>query len=81
LAVVGLTKVLRVHAALGRAYAARPSSLVRYALVNGLPGFVTLEADGQVQTTGLEIEDGKIVGIYVMRNPDKLRRVSDSPKI
>ncbi len=27
------------------------------------------------QTTGLQIDDGKVVAIYVMRNPDKLQRV------
>ena len=43
--------------------------------VNGLPGFVTLEADGELQTTALEIEDGKITAIYVVRNPDKLRHL------
>jgi hypothetical protein len=39
------------------------------ALINGLPGFVTREADGELQTTALEVEDGKVTGIYVMRNP------------
>jgi RNA polymerase sigma-70 factor, ECF subfamily len=43
--------------------------------VNGLPGFVTLEADGELQTTALEIEDGNIAAIYVVRNPDKLRHL------
>jgi RNA polymerase sigma-70 factor (ECF subfamily) len=51
------------------------SILVRVGFVNGLPGFVTLEADGELQTTALDIEDGKIAAIYVMRNPDKLRRL------
>jgi RNA polymerase sigma-70 factor (ECF subfamily) len=76
--VVGIEKVMRVHTALAKVYSKYPSSLVRHAHVNGLPGFVTMEADQEVQTTGLQIEDGKIVAIYVMRNPDKLRRVSDS---
>jgi len=51
------------------------STLVRLGFVNGLPGFVTLEADGELQTTALDIEDGKIAAIYVMRNPDKLRHL------
>ncbi|MBA1155011.1 RNA polymerase sigma factor SigJ [Microvirga mediterraneensis] len=46
-------------------------------LINGLPGFVTLEKDGIVQTTTLDIEDGRIVGIYIVRNPEKLRHLSD----
>ena len=45
-------------------------------LINGLPGFVTLEKDGMVQTTSLDIEDGRIVGVYVVRNPEKLRHLA-----
>jgi RNA polymerase sigma-70 factor (ECF subfamily) len=45
-------------------------------LVNGLPGFVTLEQDGFPQTTALDIRDGRIVGIYMVRNPEKLRHLS-----
>jgi RNA polymerase sigma-70 factor (ECF subfamily) len=44
-------------------------------LVDGLPGFVTRERDGVPQTTALAIEEGRIVAIYVMRNPDKLGEV------
>ena len=51
------------------------SQLVRFGFINGLPGFVTLEADGELQTTALDIEDGKVSAIYVMRNPDKLRHL------
>jgi len=51
------------------------SKLIRLCYVNGLPGFVTLEADGEFQTTAFDIEEGKIVAIYVVRNPDKLRHL------
>jgi RNA polymerase sigma-70 factor, ECF subfamily len=51
------------------------SKLVRVGFINGLPGFITLEADGELQTTALEIEDGKVAAIYVVRNPDKLRHL------
>jgi RNA polymerase sigma-70 factor (ECF subfamily) len=51
------------------------SKLVRTAMINGLPGFVTREADGELQTTALQIEDSKVTAIYVMRNPDKLRHL------
>jgi len=51
------------------------SKLVRTGFVNGLPGFITLEADGELQATALEIEDGKIAAIYVVRNPDKLKHL------
>lgn len=46
-------------------------------LINGLPGFVTLEEDGVVQTTALDIEDGHIIGVYIVRNPEKLRHLAD----
>jgi len=45
-------------------------------LINGLPGFVTLEQDGMPQTTALDIQDSRIVGIYMIRNPEKLRHLS-----
>ena len=68
--------VLRLHkslAVLARKYG---STLLRTVYINGLPGFITREADGEIQTTALEIADGKVVAIYVMRNPDKLRHLN-----
>ena len=49
--------------------------LVMQAFVNGLPGFITREADGMLQTTALLIENDRVKAIYVMRNPDKLGHV------
>jgi RNA polymerase sigma-70 factor, ECF subfamily len=74
--IMGLEKVLQLHAALARIFAEKKSRLVRQGLINGLPGFVTIEGDGTLQTTALEVEDGKIVAIYVVRNPDKVRHLS-----
>ncbi|MGC2402506.1 MAG: sigma-70 family RNA polymerase sigma factor [Acidobacteriaceae bacterium] len=51
------------------------SSLVRPTFINGLPGFITREADGELQTTALDIEDGRITAIYIVRNPDKLKHL------
>lgn len=73
---VGRQAVLDFIAMLVKLVKTRRSELVRYSLINGLPGFVTREADGEIQTTALEIRDGLIVAVYIMRNPDKLRRVS-----
>jgi RNA polymerase sigma-70 factor, ECF subfamily len=75
--IVGLEDVLQHQAALARVYAESMSQLVQYGLINGLPGFVTAEHDNTLQTTALQIEAGKIVAIYVMRNPDKLRHLGD----
>lgn len=74
----GIDEVVRIHAALVRLFAKEPSRIVRYGVINGLPGFVTIEQGTVLQTTALHIEDGKVVGIYVMRNPDKLRHLDSS---
>ena len=73
--IIGIEQVMRAHIGLARMFAKGPSQILRYGLINGLPGFVTREADNELQTTGLQVEDGKIVAIYIMRNPDKLRRI------
>ncbi len=68
----GIGDVLKLHGSLARFWVRDGSQVVGYGFVNGLPGFVTREADGLLQTTALLIEDGHIRAIYVMRNPDKL---------
>ena len=73
--VLGFEAVMKLHAILAEQFRQNGSKLVRAGFVNGLPGFITLEADGELQTTALEIEDGKVAAIYVVRNPDKLRHL------
>ncbi len=72
----GHERVLRLLGVLAGHYAKHGSTLVRVAFINGLPGFVTRESDGVLQTTALEIEDDRITAVYVMRNPDKLRHLN-----
>lgn len=74
--IIGLDNVMALHAGLARLFAASISRIVRYGLINGLPGFVTMEADG-VQTTALQIENDRIVAIFVTRNPDKMRHLGE----
>lgn len=71
----GFDAVMKLQGALAQFFAKNGSRFLRHAVINGLPGFVTIEAGETLQTTALDIRDGKIVGIYVMRNPDKLRGV------
>ncbi len=73
--IVGFDAVMKVQEKLAVLYRHKASKLVRAGFINGLPGFVTLEADGELQTTALDIEDGKVTAIYVVRNPDKLRHL------
>ena len=76
--VAGLDNVMRLFAAFASVFAVSRSRLVRYGFINGLPGFITIERGDILQTTALEIEDGSVVAVYVMRNPDKLRHMADT---
>lgn len=72
---LGWGEVTRTFAAIARLTRGRTGELIRYAYVNGLPGFITREPDGILQTTALLIENDRVRAIYVMRNPDKLRHL------
>lgn len=74
-AVTGLRQVLRLHKCLAVLFRKYGSQLVRTTTINWVPGFITREADGELQTTALDIKDGRIVAIYIVRNPDKLRHL------
>ena len=47
----------------------------RLAMVNGEPGFVLYEDGVPPDVGALEIVDGRIMGIRIVRNPEKLRRL------
>ncbi|NVI98576.1 sigma-70 family RNA polymerase sigma factor [Myxococcus sp. AM009] len=73
--IYGQEKTLRLFEGLLRILDVNYSQLVHEGFIDGLPAFVTLEKDGTLQTTALGIEDGRVVAIYIIRNPDKLRAV------
>lgn len=75
---VGIDEVMARHQQLALDFAKTPSLLVRFAMIDGLPGFVTVEDGGIVQTTALQIDEQKVVAIYITRNPDKLRHLCRS---
>jgi RNA polymerase sigma-70 factor, ECF subfamily len=72
--VVGRDRVERLLLGLSRKLDGAPVSY-RHVSIDGLPGFVSLGADGIPQTTALALEDDRVVGVYVVRNPDKLQRL------
>lgn len=72
---VGLASVLQFFARFAPVFAENPSRLMQYGMVNGLPGFITMERGDILQTTALEIDRARIQAIYVVRNPDKLTHV------
>jgi RNA polymerase sigma-70 factor, ECF subfamily len=71
----GADKVLRFIAGAVRKGAALSTTQVRSATVNGLAGLVLREEDGSIDTMAFEHRDGRIVAVYVTRNPDKLHHV------
>ncbi|HET6605743.1 MAG TPA: sigma-70 family RNA polymerase sigma factor [Rhodopila sp.] len=73
--IFGFDRVMKVHDGLAELFRRHGSELVRLGFISGLPGFVTREGDGELQTTALDIEDGRVAAVYVMRNPDKLRHL------
>jgi len=73
--IVGDDRVARFFAGLA-AKADKPRiARLRFLTINGLPGILNEYDDGHLQTTALQIEDGAISAIYVVRNPDKLERL------
>lgn len=75
----GADKISRFFAGLARKHAHEaPEGRPVFCTIDGLPGIMLIGETGVVQTTALEIEDGRIVAIYITRNPDKLSRISTS---
>ncbi len=54
------------------------SQILEPVWIDGLPGYISRERGDVLQTTALAIEDGQITGIYITRNPDKLRHVAQA---
>ncbi|MCY1009421.1 sigma-70 family RNA polymerase sigma factor [Nannocystis pusilla] len=71
----GLARVLRLYAGLRRKFT-EPPILLRPLVIDGLPGYASIDRGRILQTTALELRDGRIAGIYIVRNPDKLRHVA-----
>jgi len=71
----GADKIVRFFEGVARKNAAFTAITGRPAIVNGMPGLVLHEDDGSINTVAFEHRDGRIVTIYVVRNPEKLQHV------
>lgn len=71
----GRDRVLRFFGGLARKAGCELPVLVRAGSIDGLPGLVSRDGQGRLQTTALGIENDQVVAIFVVRNPDKLRHV------
>ncbi len=74
--IYGLDKVARLLGALVEKAGWNTVEVLRETRIGGLPGRITMENDALPQAMALEIDGGRIVAIYVTRNPDKLSHLS-----
>lgn len=74
--ILGRDRVARMFLGLARKSAYLQPPILRRGLINALPGFITVERGGVLQTTALLIENALVARIYIVRNPDKLRHLS-----
>jgi RNA polymerase sigma factor (sigma-70 family) len=74
--IVGIDRMLRLFTGLHRKFGDQGMVMLRPIWIDGLPGYVSAERGEILQTTALEIENGRITAIYVVRNPDKLKHVA-----
>lgn len=70
--IYGADKISRLLAGLTKKAKLLQPLWSKAVLINGLPGILSIEQDGSLQSTALEISNGQITAIYVTRNPDKL---------
>jgi RNA polymerase sigma-70 factor (ECF subfamily) len=77
--IIGRDKIIAFFAGFARKGGGVMPRILHVGLINADPGLVTLEPDGLPQTTALEVMDGRIKAIYVVRNPEKLRQFGTLP--
>lgn len=73
--IIGIERVSRMFEGVARKSWIQQARKLQDLLIDGLPGYFSLEPGNAFQTVALEIENGLIVGIYFTRNPDKLARL------
>ena len=68
----GRENLARFFAGVSKLQGGVPPEDWRFCHLNGLPAIVSREVDPDlVQATAIEIEDGRIARVYIVRNPDK----------
>jgi len=78
----GLDRVSRFFAGIARKFGGpgRETTIYRPVMINGLPGYLSIEQGENLQATALDIRDGLVHAIYIVRNPDKLRHLTPPVK-
>lgn len=70
----GAGRALRLLTGIARKFGG--GELVQRTWIDGLPGFISRDYDGNLQTTAVDLRGGKVVAVYIVRNPDKLRHIA-----
>lgn len=73
--ILGAERIARLFAGLTRKHG--PPMSAAPAVINGLPGLLWRDATGLLQTVAFEISGRRIQTLYVVRNPDKLRHLTE----
>ncbi|MCX5480217.1 sigma-70 family RNA polymerase sigma factor [Kaistia geumhonensis] len=73
----GIDRALRLFVGSRRKNLHAPT-LLRTVMIDGLPGYISVDGSGLLQTTALDIRDGTIAAIYIVKNPDKLAHLSSA---
>ncbi len=73
--VYGRERILRLAEGLARKFPLEADAAWTRMTVNGQPGFLITERAG-LTTYALDVDQGVITAIYVVRNPEKLRHLS-----
>ncbi|GGC11191.1 DNA-directed RNA polymerase sigma-70 factor [Novosphingobium endophyticum] len=71
----GIDRALRLLTGITRKFGG--ARLIERTWIDGLPGYISRDRSGNLQTTAVEVRDGKIAAVYFIRNPDKLRHIAE----
>ena len=74
--IYGADKVLRFTIGVIKKFGPVDGFRIEETEINGAPGFLLRTADGLHSALTVELDGGLIRAVYLLRNPDKLRRVS-----
>lgn len=75
--IFGADKIGRFFEGLARKSASLSPRWVNPVIVNGRPGWLTIEQDGLPQVMTLDVAEDRVQALYIVRNPDKLRHLAD----
>jgi RNA polymerase sigma-70 factor (ECF subfamily) len=76
--ITGLDRLLRLYETVRSKWGEGSAQMIEPIWIDGLPGYVSRERGGVLQTTALAIEGGRITAIYITRNPDKLQHIAQA---